>query len=100
VHTWWNISTIKIDIDDFFLFLKKKQSEYNYEEQRVIIMVHDPLLILTFISQKKHKDLIEGKSPSIVVGVGSLCIVPNKLALQIPNIIIVKKMSWIGDEVV
>jgi hypothetical protein len=82
-------------IDDFFLFLKKKQSEDNDEFQRVLIMVHDPLLLLTFISQKKHKDLIEGNSPSHVVGVGSLYIatMPTKLEFQMPNIITVKNLS-------
>jgi hypothetical protein len=68
VQTWCNINTINTYIDDFFLFLKKKQSEENDEFQRVLIMVHDPLLLLTFISQKKHKDhMIEGNSPSHAV---------------------------------
>ena len=98
-QTWCNINTY---IDDFFLFLKKKKSEDNDEFQRVLIMVHDPLLLLTFISQQKHKDLIEGNSPSHVVGVGSLyiAITPTKLAFQMPNIIIVKKLSYIWDGVV
>jgi hypothetical protein len=82
-------------IDDFFLFLKKKQSEDNDEFRRVLIMVHDPLLLLTFISQKKHKDLIEGNSPSHVVGVRSLYIatMPTKLEFQMTNIITVKNLS-------
>jgi hypothetical protein len=95
VHNWCNINTINTYIDDFFLFLKKKKSEDNDEFQRVHIMVHDPLLLPTFISQKKHKALMEGNSPSHAVGVGSLYIAmnPTKLAFQMPNIIIVQKMS-------
>jgi hypothetical protein len=102
VQTWCNINTINTYIDDFLLFLKKKKSEYNDEFQRVLITVHDPLLLPTFMSQKKHKDLIKGNSPHHAVGVGSLYIAmtPTKMEFQMPNIIIVQKMSWIGDEVV